>query len=148
MAKAVDDSQIIRAPQSVRTASAQRRLRPPAAPHQKLPPAVRPRQSRRRRRDTCFGFDTYRPPTMQQQTTTVAHNALPPPSSTTVARSSRISVHSHIKGLGLSQDGFAASDAAGFIGQSNAREVRLILSHLVQDENQSSGSSPRPVASS
>jgi RuvB-like protein 1 (pontin 52) len=62
---------------------------------------------------------------MQQQTT-VAHNALPPPSSTTVARSSRISVHSHIKGLGLTHDGYAASDAAGFIGQTNAREVRFI----------------------
>lgn len=73
---------------------------------------------------------------MQQQTTTVAHNALPPPSSATVARSSRISVHSHIKGLGLTQDGRAASDAAGFIGQTNAREVRLTLSYPAQGENE------------
>ena len=101
----------------------------------------------RHRRNTCFGFDTYPTPTMQQQTT-VAHNALPPPSSTTVARSSRISVHSHIKGLGLTQDGYATPNAAGFIGQTNAREVRFTLSHPVQGENQSLGSSPRPVASS
>jgi len=85
-------------------------------------PVIHP-QSRRHRRNTCFGFALTRP-TMQQQTTTVAHNALPPPSSTTVARSSRISAHSHIKGLGLTQDGYATSDAAGFIGQANAREVR------------------------
>jgi hypothetical protein len=76
---------------------------------------------------------------MQQQSTTVAHNALPPPSSTTVARSSRISVHSHIKGLGLSQDGYASSDAAGFIGQTNAREVRSFPSPPVRDENKSLG---------
>lgn len=75
---------------------------------------------------TRVSASTLTRPTMQQQTTTVAHNALPPPSSTTVARSSRISVHSHIKGLGLTQDGYAASDAAGFIGQANAREVQLI----------------------
>ena len=85
---------------------------------------------------------------MQQQTTTVAHNALPPPPSTTAARSSRISVHSHIKGLGLTQDGDAASDAAGFVGQTNAREVRFTLSLPVLDQNQSSGSPPRPAASS
>jgi hypothetical protein len=95
-----------------------------------------------------FRFHTYPTPTMQQQSTTVAHNALPPPSSTTVARSSRISVHSHIKGLGLTQDGYAASDAAGFIGQTNAREVPFVPYHPVQDENQSLGSSPRPAASS
>lgn len=69
---------------------------------------------------------------MQQQTTTIAHNAVPPPPPTAVARSSRISVHSHIKGLGLNQDGYATSDAAGFIGQTNAREVRFIPSYPAQ----------------
>jgi TIP49 P-loop domain len=62
---------------------------------------------------------------MQATTSTasVAHNALPPQSSSTAARSSRISTHSHIKGLGLTADGFASPDAAGFVGQTNAREV-------------------------
>lgn len=114
-------------------------------PRRTRPP---PPHKTRHRRNTCFGFDTYPTPTMQQQSTTVAHNALPPPSSTTVARSSRISVHSHIKGLGLTQDGYAASDAAGFIGQTNAREVLFVLYHPVQGESQSLGSPPRPAASS
>ncbi|KAH8108308.1 TIP49 C-terminus-domain-containing protein [Phellopilus nigrolimitatus] len=52
----------------------------------------------------------------------VPHNALPPPSSSSTARASRIASHSHIKGLGLSPEGLAAADAAGFIGQTNARE--------------------------
>ena len=53
----------------------------------------------------------------------VAHNALPPPSNTSAQRSSRIAPHSHIKGLGLSAEGYANVDTAGFIGQRNAREV-------------------------
>ena len=55
--------------------------------------------------------------------TPVAHNAVPPPST---GRSPRISAHSHIKGLGLTPEGFAAIDGAGFIGQTNAREVHLL----------------------
>jgi hypothetical protein len=55
-----------------------------------------------------------------------AHNALPPPSAQVAARSSRIAPHSHIKGLGLNADGLAATDGAGFIGQTNAREVSLL----------------------
>lgn len=31
----------------------------------------------------------------------------------------------HIKGLGLTSEGYAAIDSAGFIGQTNAREVCL-----------------------
>jgi RuvB-like protein 1 (pontin 52) len=61
----------------------------------------------------------------------VAHNALPPPSATSNARSSRIAPHSHIKGLGLTSDGLAAPDGAGFIGQINAREVILTLVFLL-----------------
>jgi RuvB-like protein 1 (pontin 52) len=57
----------------------------------------------------------------------VAHNALPPPSATSNARSSRIAPHSHITGLGLTSDGLAAPDGAGFIGQTNAREVVIML---------------------
>lgn len=53
----------------------------------------------------------------------VAHNAMPPPSSVSAARSSRIAPHSHIKGLGLTPEGYANTDGAGFVGQTNAREV-------------------------
>jgi hypothetical protein len=55
----------------------------------------------------------------------VAHNALPPPSGISAGRSSRIAPHSHIKGLGLTPEGFANNDGAGFVGQTNAREVRI-----------------------
>lgn len=53
----------------------------------------------------------------------VKHNALPPPSTQSAARASRIATHSHIKGLGLTAEGLAATDTAGFVGQTNAREV-------------------------
>ena len=56
----------------------------------------------------------------------VPHNALPPPSASSSARSSRIASHSHIKGLGLSPEGTAIESAAGFTGQTNAREVRAL----------------------
>ena len=58
----------------------------------------------------------------------VAHNALPPPSGPSAGRSSRVAPHSHIKGLGLNPEGFANVDGAGFIGQTNAREVSTMLS--------------------
>ena len=61
---------------------------------------------------------------MASSSTPVAHNALPPPSA---VRASRIASHSHIKGLGLSAEGLALADAAGFVGQLNAREVRRPL---------------------
>jgi RuvB-like protein 1 (pontin 52) len=53
------------------------------------------------------------------------HSAFPPPSTASLARSSRIAPHSHIKALGLTPEGLATSDGAGFIGQNNAREVRV-----------------------
>lgn len=56
----------------------------------------------------------------------VAHNAVPPPPTASATRSSRIAPHSHIKGLGLNAEGYAASDGAGFIGQTEAREVRRL----------------------
>ena len=58
--------------------------------------------------------------------TRVAHNALPP-STLSAGRSPQISSHSHIKGLGLTPEGFATVSGAGFIGQTNAREVRSCL---------------------
>ncbi|PFH45923.1 hypothetical protein AMATHDRAFT_157221 [Amanita thiersii Skay4041] len=60
-----------------------------------------------------------------------AHNALPPPS-VTAGRSSRIAPHSHIKGLGLSSDGLALGDGAGFIGQTNAREACGVIVDLIK----------------
>lgn len=58
------------------------------------------------------------------------------------AKTQRISAHTHIKGLGLDENGFAHQTAAGLVGQNKAREVRTgdflvynyfateILSHL------------------
>jgi len=41
------------------------------------------------------------------------------------ARDSRTAAHTHIKGLGLRPDGVAERQAAGFVGQTAAREVGL-----------------------
>lgn len=40
------------------------------------------------------------------------------------ARDNRTFAHTHIKGLGLRPDGTAERQAAGFVGQVAAREVR------------------------
>lgn len=45
----------------------------------------------------------------------------PPPPTTT--RESRIATHSHIKGLGLADDGTAMEMSQGFVGQRTAREA-------------------------
>lgn len=39
-------------------------------------------------------------------------------------RDNRTAAHTHIKGLGLKSDGSAEKQAAGFVGQTTAREVR------------------------
>ncbi|KAL6303421.1 RuvB-like helicase 1 [Sparassis latifolia] len=62
----------------------------------------------------------------------VAHNAFPPPSRPSAGRSPRIAPHSHIKGLGLTSEGFAAIDGAGFIGQTNAREACGVVVDLIK----------------
>ena len=41
--------------------------------------------------------------------------------STTKAQ--RIASHSHVKGLGLDENGFAVQSSAGLVGQEGAREV-------------------------
>ncbi|KAK5240679.1 RuvB ATP-dependent DNA helicase pontin, partial [Cryomyces antarcticus] len=38
------------------------------------------------------------------------------------SRANRTATHSHIKGLGLRSDGYAERNAAGFVGQTGARE--------------------------
>jgi RuvB-like protein 1 (pontin 52) len=45
------------------------------------------------------------------------------PNDTGTARENRVAAHSHIKGLGLRDDGVADPTAAGWIGQQQAREV-------------------------
>ena len=39
-------------------------------------------------------------------------------------KTQRIATHSHVKGLGLDENGFAIQSAAGLVGQELAREVR------------------------
>ena len=39
------------------------------------------------------------------------------------SKSQRIATHSHIKGLGLDENGYAIQTAAGLVGQELAREV-------------------------
>lgn len=42
-------------------------------------------------------------------------------------KTQRISAHSHIKGLGLDENGFAIPSAAGLVGQEQAREVSIFF---------------------
>jgi RuvB-like protein 1 (pontin 52) len=39
----------------------------------------------------------------------------------------RVATHSHIKGLGLREDGTAEPIQSGFVGQENAREVSFFI---------------------
>lgn len=43
------------------------------------------------------------------------------------AKTQRISAHTHIKGLGLDENGTAIQSAAGLVGQEMAREVSVAL---------------------
>lgn len=43
------------------------------------------------------------------------------------SRDNRTAAHTHIKGLGLNSQGLAEKQAAGFVGQTTAREVRIGL---------------------
>lgn len=45
-------------------------------------------------------------------------------------KTQRISAHSHVKGLGLDENGYAIPIAAGLVGQESAREVNPIFSIL------------------
>jgi len=46
----------------------------------------------------------------------------------------RIASHSHIKGLGLKEDGFAEPISNGFVGQENAREAAGIVVDLIKSK--------------
>ena len=42
-------------------------------------------------------------------------------------KTQRIAAHSHVKGLGLDEEGKAISTAAGLVGQEDAREVCVCI---------------------
>ncbi|KAH9251294.1 RuvB-like 1 [Batrachochytrium salamandrivorans] len=44
----------------------------------------------------------------------------------------RVATHSHIKGLGLSEDGSALHINGGFVGQENAREAAGVIVDLIR----------------
>lgn len=56
---------------------------------------------------------------------------------TKTATKQRVAPHSHIRGLGLEQDGRATEVAAGFIGQSSAREAAGLVVDLVKSRRMS-----------
>lgn len=47
------------------------------------------------------------------------------------AKTQRISAHTHIKGLGLDENGLAIQSAAGLVGQELAREVSIFSEVLL-----------------
>ncbi|KAK9897227.1 TIP49-domain-containing protein [Cystobasidium minutum MCA 4210] len=52
----------------------------------------------------------------------------------TGGRKARVAVHSHIRGLGLDEDGLASSNSSGFVGQSSAREACGIVLDLIRSK--------------
>lgn len=46
-------------------------------------------------------------------------------------KTQRISAHSHIKGLGVNEDGYAKENADGLVGQQLAREVKLVFEFIL-----------------
>ncbi|KRT82601.1 AAA protein, partial [Oryctes borbonicus] len=49
-------------------------------------------------------------------------------------KAQRISAHSHIKGLGLDENGYAISIAAGLVGQESAREAAGIVVDMIRSK--------------
>ena len=85
------------------------------------------------RLNTSNSFDVLHPspcPTMSLSQP-IASSSAPPagagiitqPPPPTATRESRIATHSHIKGLGLADDGTAMETSQGFVGQRSAREA-------------------------
>ena len=46
-------------------------------------------------------------------------------------KTQRIAAHSHVKGLGLDDDGVAHQTASGLVGQETAREVSILINNNV-----------------
>ncbi|KAK5014582.1 RuvB ATP-dependent DNA helicase pontin [Cryomyces antarcticus] len=53
------------------------------------------------------------------------------------SRANRTATHSHIKGLGLRSDGYAERNAAGFVGQTGAREACGVVVDLIRAKKMS-----------
>ncbi|KAL1495059.1 hypothetical protein ABEB36_010538 [Hypothenemus hampei] len=49
-------------------------------------------------------------------------------------KTQRISAHSHIKGLGLDENGFAIQQAAGLVGQEQAREAAGVVVDMIKSK--------------
>ncbi|XP_066156597.1 ruvB-like helicase 1 [Euwallacea fornicatus] len=49
-------------------------------------------------------------------------------------KTQRISAHSHIKGLGLDENGFAIEQAAGLVGQEQAREAAGVVVDMIRSK--------------
>lgn len=71
-------------------------------------------------------------PQPQPPPTTTTTSSSQPGGSTATAQASasnrdaRIATHSHIKGLGLDENGMAIHNSNGFVGQKTAREVSRV----------------------
>jgi RuvB-like protein 1 (pontin 52) len=50
------------------------------------------------------------------------------------SRKQRIATHTHIKGLGLEEDGKAATSAAGWVGQELAREACGLVVDMIKQK--------------
>ncbi|KAI9022513.1 TIP49 C-terminus-domain-containing protein [Hyaloraphidium curvatum] len=50
------------------------------------------------------------------------------------SKDARVATHSHIKGLGLTDEGIAEPTAAGFVGQEGAREAAGIIVDLIRNK--------------
>lgn len=46
-------------------------------------------------------------------------------------KTQRIAAHSHVKGLGLDENGVPLQMAAGLVGQKAAREVKILIFFLI-----------------
>jgi RuvB-like protein 1 (pontin 52) len=52
----------------------------------------------------------------------------------TTTKTQRIAAHSHIKGLGLAEDGTALDIASGLVGQKRARESMAVVAELIRSK--------------
>ena len=50
-------------------------------------------------------------------------------------KTQRVAAHSHVKGLGLNDDGSAAEVAAGLVGQEKAREACGVVVELIKTKH-------------
>lgn len=51
-----------------------------------------------------------------------------------VAKRQRVATHTHIKGLGLDNDGHATASAAGWVGQEQAREACGLVVDMIKQK--------------